>query len=246
MHKMKSLIASVAVTAIAAATLAAPATAAPTKGYLTAVNGIPGVKVDVCIGSNKELRSKLGYGGVAKKRLAGTKALRFRKAGPGVCKGKVLGGKTVNFSGGADKTVVLTSKAPRVLVFGNATLGAQLAADPPDSALSVRHAADLANNKVYFLRTFWDNPIIEDDPITPSVAFPFGKGAHFSTNLWSAPGSILRLKATRSDHQIVVAKSPLVQLEPLNRYEMVLIGTKVVNAKLILIKTALASGPDVE
>lgn len=246
MHKMKTLIASVAVTAIAAASLAVPATAAPTKGYLTAVNGIPGVKVDICVGNTKELRSKLGYGGVAKKRLAGTKALRFRKAGPGVCKGKLLGGKSVSFSGGADKTVILTSKAPKVLVFDNTTLGTQLAADPPDSALSVRHAADLANNKVYFLRTVWGTPTVDDSPVSPSVASSFGKGDHFSTDLWSESGPVLRMKATRLDHQIVVAKSPLVQLAPLNRYEMVLIGTKALNAKLILIKTGLVSGPDVE
>lgn len=240
MKNLRTLVASCAVAALVITAVAIPVSAAPSKGHLTIVNGKPGIKVDVCIGTKKELRSRLGYGGVARKRLAGTKALRFRKASPGVCKGKRLGGKNVNLSGGADKTVVLTSKAPKVLVFDNSGIGAQQVA-ASDSAGSIRHAADLAANLVYMRRTIWNDPIIKDDPIEPTLVAPFDKGDEGRFYLTVALDYVMRVKATRADPGTVIAKAPLVELETLVRYEYILIGTKAANARLLLIQTALAS-----
>ncbi len=111
MRSIRALIATSVVAALAITAMAAPASAA-SMGRMAVINGIPGTKIDICIGSSKEIRSGLKYGGVYKKRLTGIKKLRFRKASPGTCKGKILAGRTIGFPGGSDKTVVVTSKAP--------------------------------------------------------------------------------------------------------------------------------------
>ena len=66
MRNLKKLMLGSAAATLAITALTAPAAAADTTGTLAIVNGVPGTKVDVCIGG-KELRSKLSYGGVYRK-----------------------------------------------------------------------------------------------------------------------------------------------------------------------------------
>ncbi len=239
MKSARSLVASSLVAALAIIAIAVPASAAPTKGSLTVLNGRPGTRVDICIGKTKELRSNLGYGSVARKRLAGTRALRFRKAAPGICKGKVLAGKALDLSGGANMTVVLTTRTPKVLVYDDADVDAQ--APEGGSGLGIRHAADLAANNVYMRRTIWKDPFVKDDPIGPALISTFAKGDQGVFPLVILPDYVMRIKATRADAATVVAKAPLIELDSGLRYEFILIGTKASNARMVSLVTALSA-----
>lgn len=240
MHTLKQLVATGAITAMALTVIAMPAAAA-SKGTVTFVNGIPSTKVDVCIGKTNEIKSGLKYGGAISKQLVGSKAVRFRKAAPGKCKGKVLAGKTVAVAAGSDQTVVATSKAPKVLVFENPGIAGSPAA--PTSALTMRHAADLSNNSVVFRRTIWNEPFIKDDPIDPAAATPFKKGDSFETPLTISEDTVMRVKATRVDPSVLIVKAPLVELQDSYRYDYLLVGSKAADAKLLLLKFALDPSP---
>lgn len=239
MRRLTTLITTGLVAALAIGTLAVPASAAD-RGRMTVVNGIPGTRIDICVGNSNEIRSGLKYGGVFKKQLIGAKKLRFRKAAPGACKGQLLAGRTIGFPSGSDKTVVVTSKLPRVLVFRNEQLGT--AADP-DGALAVRHAADLAFNSVYFRWSVWNSPIIDDGAFSPSAVSAFEKGDQFTSALFSDDDVIFRVKATRADPGLVVAKGPFVEQLPNRRFEFVLVGTKGSNARVVPITTYLSQPP---
>jgi|GEM_PF-1800000 len=244
MRSIRTLIAIGVVAALAVTAMAAPVSAA-SMGRMTVINGIPGTKIDVCIGSSKEIRSGLKYGGVYKKQLTGIKRLRFRKASPGTCTGKILAGRTVGFPSGSDKTVVVTSKVPKVLVFNNANLGTQTAVVEPDGALAIRHAADLGWNTVHFRRVLWKKDA--DIPFTPNVAavdpLAFEKGDEYTGPTVVNPDYVVRVKVTRPDPAIVLAKSPVFEVGALKRYEFIFVGTNTTNVKLVRVISGLSSPP---
>lgn len=241
MGYIRPIITSAVITALAVAALAGPAATA-SKGRVAFVNGVPGKNVDVCLGQSNEIRSKLPYGGVFRAQLGGTKKLVFRVAGRGTCKGKPVASRRVTFAAGSDTTIVATSNAPKVLVFDNSKLGT-LAADDPDGALAMRHAADLTANSVYFRYTFWKDPFVKDNPVTPAADELFSKGDEYVGPLFVEPDLIMRTTATRADPTVVVARSPLVGIETLKRYEFILIGTKAANAKLLAVISKLSAPP---
>ncbi|MGZ8613124.1 MAG: DUF4397 domain-containing protein [Actinomycetota bacterium] len=82
----------IAVTAASLLTIAGPASAgADTRATVFVVHGIPGVKVDVCIGGIGEVASGLSYAERFKKLLdAGSYSLKVRTASKGECKGAVV------------------------------------------------------------------------------------------------------------------------------------------------------------
>lgn len=242
MRRLRILIATSVVALLAISTSAAPVSAAA-GGKMAFVNGIPGTRVDVCIGNKRELKSGLAYGKTYKRSLAGTKKLRIREAGRGTCRGKVLARRNVRFTPGSDKTIVATAKRPKVLVFDNAALGT--AALPPDGAIALRHAADLGANSVYFYYSVWDEPLIRDQGFTPSaVASPFDKGDQFTSGLVvPEEDRVMRVKVTRTDPAVVIARGPLVDQVKLRRYEYIFVGTKHRNAKLVQVISRLVSPP---
>ncbi len=243
MRSIRALIATGVITALALSSLAAPAVAG-TGARMTIVNGIAGKKIDVCIGSTKELRSGLKYGGVYKKGLTGSKKLRFRTAGRGTCKGKVLAGRNVTFPAGSDKTIVVTAKSPKVLVFGNPTT-VDMAGE---GRLALRHAADLSWNTVHFRRGFWKVvPEYPDLPFEPTLAVDdpeaFEKGSQYMGKTAVNPDFVVQVKVTRPDPAIVLATSPVFQTEALKRYEFIFVGTKAKNARLVQVTTDLPEPP---
>ncbi len=242
MRSIRALIATSVVAALAITAMAAPASAA-SMGRMAVINGIPGTKIDICIGSSKEIRSGLKYGGVYKKRLTGIKKLRFRKASPGTCKGKILAGRTIGFPGGSDKTVVVTSKAPKVLVFNNAGLGTLSAI--PDGAMAIRHAADLTWNTVHFSRALWK--VEREIPVGPSTAEDdpdaFEKGDQFLGETYISDTLQMQVRASRMGGSPVLAASPVFEVKPLRRYEFVFVGTKATNVKLVRVISNLSSAP---
>lgn len=244
MRRFRTLLATSLVAALAIGTLAAPAAAA-TKGKMAVVNGMPGVKIDVCIGTN-EIRSNLPYGGVYKKQLIGVKKLRFRKASAGKCRGTLLAAKTVVFPSGSDKTIVATRKAPKVLVFGNSNLSIQPAIPAPSAALAVRHAADLSSNSLYFNYRLWENvfegPLSPSASPSPAATSPYQKGDQYASGFTS---SVLRFQAIayRVDGTTVLRETDIFEVKPLRRYEIYLVGTNALNARMVRVTSALVTAP---
>jgi len=243
-RRLRTSIATGLVAALAISALAVPAAAAGNR-HATVVNGIPDTRVDVCIGSTREIRSGLKYGGVFKTSLNGRKQFQFRKASPGVCKGKVLARRWVSFPIGADKTIVPTSKSPgKVSVFSNASMNGLdegTGAFPINAALAVRHAADLRNNNVYFRWTFWNKKLgdLVDEPFRPSAEpVPFDKRDEFTSGIAVVPNHVLRVKATRVSVDNVLAMS-VVELEATMRHEFILVGNKRSNAKVVRVVSVL-------
>src|SRR4029079_5796778 len=109
------------ITAIAMPILGSAALAA--SPHIAVVQGIPGKTVDVCIG-NSEVKSNLRFGKWFERNVGvGNRTIRFRTAAAGTCSGQVITKKTRTFALDDDLTIVVTAKAPKVLVFDDSGLG---------------------------------------------------------------------------------------------------------------------------
>lgn len=241
MTRSRTLAAAVISAAVTLSALALPAAGADNP-LLTLVNGIPGKKVDVCVGS-KEVRSNLAYGAyVQKRQAAGKKTIRFRKASAGTCKGQVLAQTTTQLPAGGDKTVVATAKAPkRVLVFDNASATHRPGPTPtPDGWFLPRHAADLG--AVTFKITFWDLYVPEQPIFGPAADPVYTKGVGYQIGSHIALDLVIRIRVTRPDQNVTLAKS-LIQPSIGQRREYILVGSKAKNAKIVSIATDLLPAP---
>jgi hypothetical protein len=130
--------------AIMLAAAPAPAIAQPADPSITALNGLPGLRLDICAvsGSTKlELASGLRYGRFsnADPLPQGTWTIQGRAAASGTCKGKLLASSTAFYEVGQQYTAVVWKprSAVRVRRFQN-DIGL-----PPetDATLTVRHVA---------------------------------------------------------------------------------------------------------
>ncbi len=235
MHRYKKLLLGAASATLAITAFGAPAAAADTTGTLAIVNGIPGKKVDVCIGG-KEMSSKLAYGGIFRKNVVGTgtKKLKFYNKDPRTCKGQLLGSKTLAISAGTDLTIVVTKNAPKVVVFDNAS-PLYMGEVPPRGApyagttfFSWASAADFDTNFIYTLYGVVEGPF----PISPSANAVWSKGDRYIQPI--SPIYIMKLIATLPEDPDAVAERSRT-LQPSRRHEWVLVGTNKFNAKFILV-----------
>ncbi len=241
MNRLRTLAVTSLVAALALGAMAAPA-AAVSKGKLTVVNGMPGTKIDVCIGSQNEIKSGLAYGASFRKQLVGSKKLRFRKAAPGKCKGKLLAARTVGLPGGSDKTVVFSKKAPKVLVFNNDRVDYVL--PNPVGVLAIRHAADLRWNAVYIDYQLWQEGL--NGPLLPALAdddpASYEKGDARSQTL-ALSSFRMQVVVKRPAGTPVLRESDIFEVKELRRHEFYFIGTTAANSKLVHIVRALAETP---
>lgn len=238
--RLRMLVATSLVTALALAAMAVPASAAG-KGVLTVVNGMPNTKVDVCIGST-EVRSALKYGATFRKQVSGSKRLRFRKAASGACRGKLLAARTVGMPDGSDKTVVFSKKAPRVLVFDNRRIDVY---NPnPVGVLAVRHAADLSWNVVHFGYQLWGEGVGGTLPPTLAADDPdaYDKGDARSQTLALSPFR-MQVRVTRPGGSPLLRQSDIFEVKPLRRHEFYFVGTSAQNSRLVHVARALSEAP---
>jgi hypothetical protein len=207
--------------------LASPVAAA--NPVVTLVNGIPGVRVDICIGG-KETKSRLPYGAkVQRSLLPGTKTVKVYKADPRKCKGKVLAKRSLTVAADADLTLVATRFAPKFVTFDNtATPGAS----PQSANVFLRHAADLGPATMGF---FYQIGL----PLAPAAYPTFSKGGQ---TLIEIAGISIRSCAQRAGNAF--ASSRWVDLPFTNNVtdtfgnrhiEFILVGTNVKNAKFAVI-----------
>ena len=179
---------------LTAATFAAPAAAANPK--VAIVQGMPGVRVDICI-DGKEVKSRMVYGSsVFRNVTAGIHKIRVYRTDPRKCRGKLLAKKWVALAADADATVVATARAPRIVVFD----------DLPDGAtdwisdVHLRHAADVGKA--------WMGLQIQSVVILgPAAPVAFKKG---DEGLLETANSTIRAKA-RKPSGVSLARSAWVR-----------------------------------
>ena len=219
-----------ALTACATVVLLLVAVSAPVAaddGTILFVQGRPGVAVDICVGAT-EVISKLAYGEHRVRRLAaGTVAIRFTRAAPGACSGRMLATRRRTVDPDSSRTMVLTRFAPKLVVFPETPTGG---AGRNLGTFVLRHAADIG--KAGFRYT-------SDQSIPwypePSADAPFSKGD------WGIGTVVAGVRmfwwAHRPPAQLVLAGPVEIVVEPSTRHELILLGTAAGNLKLIRIDT---------
>jgi hypothetical protein len=217
----RSLLTCVGVALLGAA-LSAPAMAAGSGKFLF-VQGIPGKKVDVCVG-NTEIVSNLAYARTAHMAVStGNKLIKFRNAAPGVCAGSVIASWTRAVAAGSETTVAITKYAPRVVVFPDTLTSTP---PPPAGAARVywRSASDVDGLGVRWVYT-------DGNPWTPTADPVYDKGV-WGFGIASLDTSMLfwvhvypDLKAVASPIQIIADAE--------NYHEFIIVGTTLKNLRVV-------------
>jgi hypothetical protein len=233
-QRLKVAVIGAAVAALSITALGAPVAAADTKGDFAFVNGIPGVKVDVCY-KGKEVVSGLRYGKVAFRKVPkGVKAFKFFKKDPRTCKGKLLARSLAHdVKPDTDRTLVVTKVAPKVHSFDNVGLlgGTTGTAGP----IVVRHAAELGD-----VRFLVDVSPVEPKPVDVDLASTSAVGNVFSEGDQGIEGIVLGppfrfvalLEVARPDGRVF--RGPVIRYLPdYKRLEWILVGTKEKNARIV-------------
>lgn len=235
MRRFRSPILAAAALALLVTAFGSPAAAAG-KGTLTIVQGIPATRVDVCV-NGVEVRSGMAYGRYAIVSLAaGSTSLRVYPAGPGTCTGSPgYGHRSFDVTGRSDLTVVLTSAKPgRVSLFDNRRPRDTVSlVEDGGGWIVVRHASDMGPMALKATIDPWVFPWIPaQDPV-------WVKGDSFSQD-YDIIGATHLVFATRPDRRVPHASTPLYLLKDQVRYEHILVGTNVENARFVNIERPLA------
>jgi hypothetical protein len=223
--KLRAFGLATATAALALAALGGTASAtggsAPVSGATVWVaHGIPGAKVDVCVGAN-EVKSNFRYGqtfeltGVP----AGNYVLKVFLADPRPCKGTLVVSKSVSLSDGLNATVVARyiGGHPGLQVFVNdLTLS-----DAAKSSVTVRHTATAPTVDVWV--NGGANPTVENLARGQSQG-PLEVPAAVYSWWVSADG----------DYQPVIGPS-VAQLAGGTAYQILAVGTNVHNYRFIVI-----------
>lgn len=229
LRKPQVLLLSAAAVALAITSLGAPAVAAPGKGTISFVNGAPGRSVDVCI-NGREVRSGMRYGQKAHRTFwAGRKNIKFYARNRRVCRGVLLGRKTIDLQPDQHQTAVVTRKSPkRVVVFSSIV---PVASRPSAPAVFgyLRHAADVG---AAYLE--WELHNINTNPVEPALVSPFVKGDSSSVLLvYAEDPALVILRAFRPLAASPFLKPSIHRIDLLREYEWILVGTNLRNARFI-------------
>jgi hypothetical protein len=234
MRRFRSPVLAAAALALLVTAFGSPAAAAG-KGTLTIVQGIPATRVDVCV-NGVEVESGMAYGRYAIESLAaGTKSLKVTATGPGTCTGSPgYGHRSFDLTANGDLTVVLTSAKPgRVSLFDNRRPKDTIDIVPNNGGwIVVRHASDVGAMAIKASIDPWSFPWAPaQDPV-------WVKGDSFSQD-YDIVGATHLVFATRPDRGVPHASTPLYLLKSLFRYEHILVGTNVENARFVNIVRSL-------
>lgn len=119
--RLRALATAIMTGAMAAAVLAAPAAAGGPNATVWVAHGIPGAKVDVCVGGNAVKRD-FTYGSRFKASLpAGSYTIRVRLAAHEDCKGALVIKQTVALTSGLNATAiaVVKNQTPQLAIYVN-------------------------------------------------------------------------------------------------------------------------------
>ena len=227
-NSISRLVATGVITSLAVLTIGVPVAASSGKATIAIVNGIPGKKIDICI-NGKEVRSGLRYGAkTIVRRSPGKPLLKIYKRDARKCRGVKLMQRRITLVEHSDLTLVATKRAPKLLVFDNAGLGPLPAAHDPEYAY--RNASDLGAVNIYV------GPV---SPVAPALAPPiFNKGDQLlgHTDL----PDLRVILATYPGKFKPIAGPVAVYFKTLRRHEIMVVGTKPRNAKIVKLLRAKA------
>jgi hypothetical protein len=229
MRVFQRLLLACATVALIGAAFSAPAAAAG-KVRMTVVQGIPSVKVDVCI-NNVEIRSSMAYGSVLVRSLpAGSKTMKVYPAKPGSCAGLPRYGKAlIAMPAGSDKTAVLTRNTPKVLVFDDKSPNDLTTAPYGQGGwIVVRHASDVGPVSI---KAALDPGLFTWAPM-PSADPQWVKGQAMNQSHSIVGGSHI-IVATLPDTSVPIASTSLYELKDLVLFEHILVGTNASNVRFV-------------
>jgi hypothetical protein len=236
-----------ALVTLLAATVPSPAAAAP-KVPLAVVQGMPGMKVDVCI-NGKERASKMRYGRVfATHDYTDTVKIKLFKPDRRKCKGKLITQKKFRLTLTGDVTVVLSRRSPRISLRKNTGLGTIGHTWPNpgsgrESWVVLRHAAHVGPAAWYYT---------DDVPrnIKPAATVDvFEKGDQWAKRYYEGdftawPGfPVITAFATQQNNGLPLAGPVAFKSHPSRRYEIYLVGTKWSNARLVRLARSILYEP---
>jgi hypothetical protein len=234
----RRLVAIIGCVALMLTAAVSPVAAQPPDPMLTALNGLPGTRLDICAvsGTTKlELASGLRYGRFSQvdPLPPGTWTIQGRVASTGTCRGRILASASAEYEAASHYTTVVWKprRAIRVRRFEN---DPQIPAGA-DASLAVRHVARVGDVNVWL----WQQVRIATEHDTPT--FELARGA-------SSPVVGLREGQFLIEAFFMSAGRP--RQEELWRYADVgyaqqayLIGTEPANFRLVLARQLVAPVP---
>lgn len=229
MSKRRAIVLMVAAMTLAITSLGSPAAAAEFKGTIGLVNGIPGLRVDLCI-NGKEIRSRTPYGGRAFRTLsAGHKVIKIYKADPRRCRGAKIAEKRFELAHNADVTFVVNNKrGKKFTMFDNQELGSvrPILPPPPVAYVAIRHGGILGAVNMFTLA----------EEATELAAHPvWHRGDSQTFSVSEFEGLLgLGVRASKPGKTWRFAQSPIAPIKIAYRYEFYLLGTNTKNAKFIV------------
>lgn len=197
--------------------LAVPAAAGVHPTQLAIIQGMPGVRVDLCV-NGKEIRSGVRYGWKTfRSPDAGSVTLKVFRQDPRKCKGRLIAKRTFDLPEHGDLSIVIARGSPKIMLFDN--LGFPPVGPAANPYIVVRHAARAPAMEWLF-----------GEPVGPGPS---------SGHTWSRGDQIAgSLSEERISSVWVFAGTPkpagpakVMHLVPDRRYEVYLIGSKPKNYK---------------
>lgn len=209
--------------ALSLAAIAAAPAAAGADSRITFVNGVPGTPIDICLGG-KEAKSGLRYGQqTSRVRDNGSWTLKVFKKDPRRCRGVKLAQMQIPLAF-QDLLIVVTKKAPRLLVWDDTSL----TIGSPGGYTVFRHAADTGDVS-FKLRT-----ILTEAPYAPAVDPVWQKG---DTNGFPVlPDSGHFVRVTRPDRTAGMTKRKIAMVEDQHRTYSLYVGSRNRNDKVVVFR----------
>ncbi len=233
MTRLRSIVTSAVVAALAISAMTGPVSAIDGKAKMVVVQGIPGAKTEVCISGN-EIRHTLRYGQYVPVSLpAGTYRLALRVAATGNCKGALVAKKQLILDGTERLTVVSSYKhAQRALLVFDDTENLVTFDDMTFTTYGViQHAARLGRLDLY-VATPLNTGAAESVPTVPALRKGQQQGGP------SEPGTLaIWLTKAGSSKPLVGPKLMRIREGYLNH--QVAIGTHPFNARTVFFRTAI-------
>ena len=234
MQRSRNLIVALVISTLAISAIGTLVMAASAKTLLVAVNGVPGVRADICV-NGKERVSGLRYGRSAKIEMNNSpKNVKFAKAASGSpCRGLFLGRKKFDPPPeGSSLTLVVTRQSPqRVVMFDNT-----LPASPDEAGVAWRQASDLPPVHIGFQQISPATPLPPQPAASPS---PFAKGDEFVTDVAIGLLGEFRVVAKKAGNGKRVARTPFFRIKTARLYQSILLGTKGKNARFAQVKSPI-------
>jgi hypothetical protein len=207
--------------------VAGPASAGDTRATVFIVHGVPGVKVDVCIGGLGEVTSKLAYAERDKGRFeAGTYKLKVRKASKGECKGDVVAKGSVTLAELANATLVVRPEGSKNTIARFANDVAPTA--PGEIRLTAAHMMKGGPIDV------WSNGAIEIADLA--------RGDNETTTL-TADVSYAVWGTKAGETAAVVGPRLIESTSEGQAFSFVMVGTKVANSRVVVFKQTVGMLP---